>query len=192
MLMLMLCTVLGSHTAHAQLDPSNDDFFVTYDIESGGKIVGYVVVVDAQSTNHPAGYTPGMEHWMWTGGPVWAGDFKLVASDTAPAYDCCTWQTHPHADFDLEKVVPFPEVAPNFGDRFYKVDREISGEDALVGYLWLQRGSTNVACWYETETHHEEVLNPDTTTLRFTAVKPPKEGDTRVFLLQGAHSDCPG
>jgi hypothetical protein len=152
-----------------------------YEIVFNHRLIGRVVVVGCGNPNPPPGYTAGLEYWNWSPGAAWRGSFTLVPVEAVPDYYAHSWATFPHEHFDLSHTVPMPAIAPEAGDRFYRVQVHNGSRWAPHGWMWLMNGSPRAQEWYGRNLTSD--LVGDGTAIRFTSAEPPRPGSKDVYLL---------
>ncbi len=152
-----------------------------YDILFGRRVIGRMVVVGCDNPNPPPGYTAGVEYWNWNRGAAWRGLFTLVPVEAVPDYDAYPWTTFPHEHFGLSQTVPMPTIAPEAGDRFYRVKVQEGSRWVPQGWMWLKSGPPRTQEWYGQNLTSD--LVGEGTAIRFTSAEPPRPGSRDVFLL---------
>lgn len=192
-LALLLAWAGSTGVALAQVHPGTSGF-AAYDLRFGGMTIGHLVVVDGESTEHPAGFTAGKEHWTWTDGPRWPGAFTVAVAEQLPDHADHDWQIVDHGEFEAGSAEAMPELAMAPGDRLWVVESPVgSREDFTFGdasYLWLMEGSATEPelswTWYAlSEAVSGETLDPGTEILRFRAAfEPPEPGSVEVVELR--------
>jgi hypothetical protein len=152
-----------------------------YDILFGRRVIGRMVVVGCDNRNPPPGYAAGLEYWNWSRGAAWRGLFTLVPVEAVPDYSAYRWTTFPHEHFDLSQTVPMPAIAPEAGDRFYRVKVQEGSRWVPQGWMWLKSGPPRIQEWYGQNLTSD--LVGEGTAIRFTSAEPPPPGSNDVFLL---------
>jgi hypothetical protein len=176
-----LC-VAGAASTHAWQLLDGMTGIKAYEVQFNRRVVGRVVVVGSDATP-PPGYTAGLEYWNWEPGAAWRGAFTLVPVDAVPSHDAYGWTTFPHERFDLSHTVPMPAVAPQPGDRFYRVQVQKGRRWVSRGWMWLQDGPQPAQEWYGRKLTSDLVGEGDGSAIRFTSAEPPRPGSRDVFLL---------
>lgn len=173
--------VAGTAPMHAGQLIEGLSTFKAYQIQFNARIIGRVVVVGCDNVNPPPGYTAGQEYWTWKPGAAWRGTFTLVPVATVPNYYAYSWATFPHEHFDLTHTVPMPPIAPDAGDRFYRVQVRRGPRWVAQGWMWLMNGSERRQEWFGRNLTSD--LVGDGTAIRFTSTEPPAPGSKDVYLL---------
>lgn len=179
--LLVALYALGTVPARAAEILDGPLMIKAYRIQFNNETIGKVVVVGCGNLNPPPGYTACHEYWTWAPGAAWRGTFLLD-----PIFDVLesfsySWQTFPHERFDLSRTVPMPSIAPEAGDRFYRVQVRSGSGWIDQGWMWLINGAQPMQEWYGRNLTSD--LIGTGTAIRFTSVDPPAPGSSDVNVL---------